>query len=135
MVTSKRIVLFTAAMALALPILALAPAPPKFSWTTSDPNGDHPRSKLYIMIAGRKTRVATVDGVPQLLDKEQYKTFQIPATAIAVSNWYAGGGDRWYAVVSGNKVYVKQSILEEQMAPSPWKTVATFSLTTGRKIK
>lgn len=134
MVNSKHFLIVVCA-SLALAATAGSPVPPKFSWTTSDPDLDHPRSKLYITIAGRKTRIATVDGVPQMMDKSAYKGLQIPAGAAgAVRSWWAGGGDQFFAVVSGNKVYIKQSVLEEQMDPTPWKTVATFSAATGRKV-
>jgi hypothetical protein len=117
--------------------------PPYFTWTNgkSETKAD---GKLSINIGGKKSAVASYMGSFQLYEKSDFKRLAIPPSATCAGwSWYAGGGDQYYIVVNGGKVFVKKSYLQEVTPDDekqgakpfgPWKTHAIFSL-SGARLK
>ncbi len=110
---------------------------PTFSWDVKESeNGDAPKGKLYLTIAGKRVPVATLHTNPSKMDRSEYARMRVPKSASdAVKSWWAGGGDLFYVIRSGTRVKVMKSWYGEELdKPEPWKTLAVFS-SKGTRLK
>lgn len=108
-----------------------------FSWDLRESvNGDAPKGKLYLNIAGKRVPVATLHTNPSKMDRSEYAQMRVPKTALgAVKSWWAGGGDLFYVIRSGTRIKVMKSWYGEELdKPEPWKTLAVFS-SNGTRLK
>ncbi len=67
----------------------------------------YPKSKIDIMVNGKRYEIAKVPGEASIIDKSEYQNQNIPKTAISSCySWFAGSGDFFYVIQSGNKAIV-----------------------------
>lgn len=83
-----------------------------------------PHNAVYAIIEDRKTKIMEINAACAVLEPKSYADYGIPADALAaLSSWYAGLGDYFYAKQEGEKIVFYHSVIGEEMPPG------VFSLT------
>jgi hypothetical protein len=124
-------------LALSLQATPLQGTKATFSWDIKESaTGDAPKGVLYLTIAGKRSRISALHTMPSKMDAADRTRLRVPQAAVeAVRTWWAGGGDLFYVIKSGNKFKVFKSWDGEELdKPEPWKPVAVFS-SKGTRLK
>jgi hypothetical protein len=93
-----------------------APAPGELKLVCKDMGVDSmdiPHFNVMLVKDGKETKIKTVNGCGEIT-KEEYKTYDIPAEAIAAcGGWYAGAGDYYYITMLNGKPSVFEGWQDE----------------------
>lgn len=67
----------------------------------------YPKSKIDILINGKRYEIAKVSGEGNIIDKSEFINNNVPKTAIsACMSWWAGSGDFFYVEEKENKAII-----------------------------
>ncbi len=84
-----------------------------------------PHFDVLLSAAGKETKIKTINGCGDIA-RTEYKTYQIPDTAIAAcGGWYAGAGDYYYVVMQDGKAVVFEGWQDESQKEKGyhWKQI------------
>lgn len=77
-----------------------------------------PHNAVYAIIEDRKTKIMEINAACAALEPQSYADYGVPADALAaLSSWYAGLGDYFYAKQEGEKIVFYHSVIGEEMPP------------------
>ncbi len=108
-----------------------APVAPNLSWEIENKRNaaDEPTSAVWLKLDNRKCQVIKPFMADiQVIEKENYKQYEIPAEAIiACGGWWAGAGDYYYVVAKGDQFDVMYATIDESEASRyQYKSIATL---------
>jgi hypothetical protein len=91
---------------------------------------DNPRNKVFLVVGGR--RVLLLANVPEgfrILDRDEYSSHDVPASAItACSGWWAGQGKDMYVIRRNRRLLVYIRDVEEGGGPGlPYRRLRVIS--------
>lgn len=95
---------------------------------------DQPHSIISVVMGNRKVKVAETMSC-EMIAKKDFGGFQIPGTALAAcGGWWAGSGDYFYIVQTGEGIYdVMHGIADEASESSDYgyKVIMNINAKTG----
>lgn len=91
---------------------------------------DNPTGKVYLLVNGRKTLIRPgVIGQYSVLERTDYKSHDVPTTAIAAcSGWWAGQGEDMYVIRRNRQLIVFIRYLDEGTDVPAYKRLKVISL-------
>ncbi len=87
---------------------------------------DIPHFNVMLLRDGKETKIKTINACAAI-PKEEYKTYDIPAEAIAAcGGWYAGAGDYYYIIMLNGKSSVFEGWQDETQSEKGyhWKEIS-----------
>ncbi len=101
----------------------------KFDLTIAE-DSDTPRGKVHLLVGSRKVLIfSDAIGVFSVIERADYKSKGVPATALAAcSGWWAGQGQDLYVVRRRKQLIVYIRDLDEQAEIPPYRQLKVIPL-------
>lgn len=96
---------------------------------TKNEDDANPTSTIELLADGKTNPVSRISGYADLISVADYKSKEIPENALAAcGGWWAGAGDYFYVIESGNKLVVYQGWQDEGQTDEGyhWKKMKEF---------
>src|ERR1051326_2461977 len=101
-----------------------APAGVAFQFEEREDGDGNPHTKVFLAVGDRRVLLQETTAKFSVLDKNEYKSHGVPATAVAAcTGWWAGAGEDFYVVRSAGRLIVYTRDLDEQAPASRYRRV------------
>ena len=125
-------VLLLLAAAGAVPAAPSSPPTPALRWVfATHPDKELvPRGKVFLLVGAKRVLIEPkVDCEFHPVSRADYKTYKVPASALAAcSGWFGGGGEDLYVVRRKDSLLVYRRWTDEQAPEFAYKRIRTIAL-------
>lgn len=89
----------------------------------------NPQSRVFLVVGGRRVFLLRVVALFRVLDRQDYSSRDVPATAItACTGWWAGSGEDLYVIRRNRQLIVFIRSLDEQTPVPAYKRLKVIPL-------
>ena len=106
-------------------------APAGISWQFAERKSEYdiPDTKVYLVVGGRRIFIFRASSHFDVLERQLYRTHDVPASAItACAGWWAGQGQTLYVIRRRRQLIVFFRMLDEQAPVEPYSRLKVISL-------